>query len=56
MHVIKKSNLGLITLLFVIIVSYIFGFYLNEDSAGGGKSRLYWSRVGHNSAFYKKWY
>ena len=37
MHEIKKSNLGLITLLFIIIVSYILGFYLNEDSAGGGK-------------------
>ena len=37
MQEIKKSNLGLITLLFIIIVSYILGFYLNEDSAGGGK-------------------
>jgi hypothetical protein len=37
MHEIKKSNLGLITLLFIIIFSYILGFYLNEDSAGGGK-------------------
>ena len=37
MHEIKKSNLGLIILIFIIIVSYILGFYLNEDSAGGGK-------------------
>ena len=37
MYEIKKSNLGLLAILFTIVVSYIFGFYLNEDSAGGGK-------------------
>ena len=32
----------------LIIISYFFGFYLNEDSAGGGKIDLYdheWGNV-----------
>ena len=33
---------------FLILLSYFFGFYLNEDSAGGGRSDLYeheWGNV-----------
>tara|TARA_X000001036_G_scaffold9251_1_gene8215 strand:- start:2077 stop:3360 length:1284 start_codon:yes stop_codon:yes gene_type:complete len=37
MHKIKKSNQSLIILISIIIFSYALGFYLNEDSAGGGK-------------------
>ena len=32
-----KSNQSLIILTSLIIISYALGFYLNEDSAGGGK-------------------
>ena len=37
MYKIKKSNQSLIILISIIIFSYALGFYLNEDSAGGGK-------------------
>ena len=32
-----KNNQSLIILTSLIIISYALGFYLNEDSAGGGK-------------------
>ena len=37
MYKIKKNNQSLIILASIIIISYALGFYLNEDSSGGGK-------------------
>lgn len=37
MYKVIKSNPILIFLLFLIVISYFLGFYLYEDSAGGGK-------------------
>ena len=33
----KKNNLTVSVILVAIFISYIIGFYFNEDSAGGGK-------------------
>ena len=37
----QKKNFYIYILSILILVSYFFGFYINEDSAGGGKSDLY---------------
>jgi len=37
MYEIKKSDPILIIFVLIIIISYALGFYLNEDSAGGGR-------------------
>ena len=34
----QKEKFHIYILVFIILASYFFGFYLNEDSAGGGKS------------------
>ena len=43
-----KEKFIIILLSTLIVISYFFGFYLNEDSAGGGKIDLYdheWDNV-----------
>ena len=37
MFELKKNNLTVSVILVAIFISYIIGFYFNEDSAGGGK-------------------
>ena len=44
----QKEKFYIYILSILILVSYFFGFYINEDSAGGGKVDLYdheWGNV-----------
>ncbi len=52
MYKIKKNNQSLIILISIIILSYALGFYLNEDSAGGGKIDY----IDHEWGKWRNWY